>query len=149
MVMMTDEFCINKISHQKLIYMKASNSFVTKAIFLIIVAVSSHSTHAQNYIAEKTTMNKVQFMGIDGELLVFDLQLANLPAKRSVLRILDEKRNVIHEERINGTSLIRRYKIVKDNVTKLYFEVSDRQIILQQSFNINYKVETKWEVTKA
>lgn len=140
---------LQQISHQKLIYMKAFTSIMKRTIFLMIAGLSFHSVHAQHYLAENTTVNKVQFAGIDGELLVFDLQLADLPAKGSVLRILDENRNVVHEERIKGTSLVRRYKIVKDNMTKLYFEVSNRQIILKQSFNINYKVETKWEVTKA
>lgn len=130
--------------------MKSVKLFLLKAVMLISISCAVNSVVcAQHYIAENELNNKIKFVGMEGELLVFDLQFCNLPPKGSVLRILDGDKNLIHEERINSQNYSRRYKIICGDISKLYFELSGKQIILEQSFLINYKVETKWEITKA
>ena len=86
---------------------------------------------------------------MDGDMLVFDLQLSNLPAKGSWLRIMDEDKNVLFEQRINAATYAKRYKIVRNDLKAVHFEVINKETILKESFQLKYRVEEKMEVVKA
>lgn len=91
---------------------------------------------------------KIKFAGSEGDMLVFEVQLDNLPVKGTTLTIVDETNNLIFEERILKTSHTCRYKVVRNNMEMITFKISGKTISFNQSFTINYKVEEKLEVKK-
>ncbi len=104
---------------------------------------------SQTFLASNKAVNKIQFVGMEGDMLVFDLQLGNLPEKGSWIRVMDGDKNVLFEKRIHSSTYSKRYKIIKDNISKLHFEVINHETILKESFQLKYKVEEKMEVVKA
>lgn len=93
--------------------------------------------------------SNIRFVGLEGEMLVFELKLKTLLPKGSILTISDEENNLIFEERTSADTYSIRYKIARNNFSKINFEISNKQFSLNQSFNINSRMEEKVEVTKA
>ena len=91
----------------------------------------------------------IRFVKAEGDMLVFELRLTNLPANGSRLRILDGDNNTLLEERIGTETYNIRYKIVRGDMSKINFEVWGKKIFLNQSFNVKSRLEEKVEVTKA
>jgi hypothetical protein len=130
--------------------MKPISIYLVKAIFVLITTLSAGSfTRAQKLATENLRFGQVFYVGTDQDnRLIFELQLTNLPEKGNVLRISDEDR-ILFEERINAKTYRRRYKIDRSELNKIYFEVINGQTLLKETFQLNYKVEEKWEVIKA
>jgi len=131
-------------------YMKHQNFFLRLA-FLAVVFLGIQSfvpARSQKLIASNTAISKVQFVGMDGDMLVFDLQLSNR-TKGSWLRIMDENKNVLFEQRINAATYAKRYKIVRNDLKAVHFEVINKETILKKSFQLKYRLEEKMEVIKA
>jgi hypothetical protein len=132
--------------------MKSHNSLFMKmalAAVLFLGAPSFMQVHSQGLMASNSAVSKIQFVGMEGEMLVFDLQLSNLPAKGSWIRVTDDEKNILFEQRINSTIYAKRYKIIRENIKGLHFEVISKETILKESFQLRYKVEEKMEVVKA
>jgi hypothetical protein len=132
--------------------MKHRTFFFLKMIFLAVSFLGVQSfaqAQSQTILASNKAVNKIQFVGMEGDMLVFDLQLTNLPAKGSWIRVMDGDKNVLFEKRIHSSTYSKRYKIIKDNISKLHFEVINHETILKESFQLKYKVEEKMEVVKA
>ena len=131
--------------------MKQFRSATCKALFLFLLSTGAAGiTHAQKELASVSyTANKVQFVGVEGDLLIFDLHFTNLPVQGSIVRIIDGENNEIFEERILQTTLHKRYKIVRNNTSKIRFEISSKQLLFNESFKVAVWVEEKLEVTKA
>jgi hypothetical protein len=92
----------------------------------------------------------VKFAGLDGDMLLFDVLVDNLPAGINTLSILDENGNLLFEERVNATRLNRRVKFTRDvDVDMITFKISNKTVLVSQSFTVSYKVEEKWEIKKA
>lgn len=104
---------------------------------------------SEGLIASNKTVSKIQFVGLEGEMLIFDLRLSNLPSKGSWIRIMDDDKNLLFEHRTNATTYRRRFKIVRENLKGIHFEVTNKETILKESFRLKYKVEEKMEVIKA
>ena len=130
--------------------MKSCNSFFAKIIFVLILTfLTGSSVHAQRKLADNLDYSKVLFVGIDEDnRLVFELQLVNLPEKTNVLRIFDWNKNILFEERINARTYSRRYKIDRNEIDQIYFEVINKQALLKERFQLNCRMEEKWEVVK-
>lgn len=119
------------------------------SFFLIIFSVGRKQAAAQTLTGPDTGNTAIQYIRTQGDLLVFDLQLSNLPVAGSLVRVTDDDYNVLFEERIHSTDYHKRYKILTGTTNKLHFEVFGPKLILKQSFQVKYMTEVKWEVTKA
>ena len=89
--------------------------------------------------------NKVQFMGVENGFLVFDLLFMEVPAKGCTLKILDHDGNIMFEESISERSFTRRYKVAKEETSRISFKALGKEFVFNQSFVI--KKEEKLVVT--
>ncbi|MBL0183289.1 MAG: hypothetical protein IPP96_13720 [Chitinophagaceae bacterium] len=134
--------------------MKSFKSIFTRTVCLLTLAIASNSfTYSQEpakpkYAAGKTAVSDIRFVRTEGDMLVFDLLLSNLPAKGTMLRISDGENNIILEEKISTETYNIRYKIARENIKRINFEISGKKVFLKQSFTIGSRVEEKIEVTK-
>lgn len=127
--------------------------FIKAACMLAFILVSNSFslTQANAQVNKNPAGNSngdIRCISADGNTLVFELRLQNLPAKGSNLQITDESGNLIFEERIATADLNVRYKIERNNIRKLTFEVSGKKLHLNKSFSINSRMEEKIEVAK-
>lgn len=119
---------------------------------LTSVSNSFTSTKAQSNPQCKVVnepAGNIRFISSDGDMLVFELSLRYLLPKGSMIRIMDEANNIIFEERTDIETYNIRYKIIRNDMKKNNFEISSRNLFLNQSFNVNFRKEEKIEVTKA
>ena len=124
--------------------MKHRTFFFLRMTFLAMSFLGVQTfAQAQTFPACNKAMNKIQFIGMEEEMLVFDLQLTNLTAKGSWIGVMDGDKNVFFEKRIHSSTYLKRYKISKDNISKLHFEVINHETILKESFQLKYMVEEK------
>ena len=135
--------------------MKSIKSVLLKATSMLaftLLANSISPAKAQQappkYAAANDAGSEISFVQVENNMLVFDLNLKNLPAKGSVLSITDEDGNVIYEQTIKTVSYQRRYKIVRNNLSKVAFEISSKNFALNKSFSINTWIEERISVAK-
>lgn len=134
--------------------MKSVKSVLTKATFMLSLFLISNSfsvTQAQQAffaITAAETKGDIHFVDAQDGMLVFELNLKNLPAKGSMLQIKDEAGNLIFEQRIKTENYNVRYKIERNNLTKISFEVTANKLLLNKSFSINSRMEERIEVSK-
>jgi hypothetical protein len=89
--------------------------------------------------------NKVQFMGVEDNFLLFDLLFSEVPSKGCTLKILDHDGNIMFEEFISGNSFTRRYKVAKEETSKISFKALGKGFVFNQSFIV--KKEERLVVT--
>jgi uncharacterized protein YxjI len=134
--------------------MKSIKSVFIKAacmLSLVLVSNSFSSTQAQpvQYAVSATeTKGDIRFVNAQDGMLVFELNLKNLPAKGSMLQIKDEAGNVIFERSIKTETFNVRYKIERNNISKISFEVTAKKMLLNKTFSINSRMEERIEVAK-
>ena len=130
--------------------MNQVQSLAIRTGFLIIVSTGTvQVAEAQLPVASiHHAANRIKFVGVENEMLVFELLLNNLPQEGSWLRITDEQGTLVFEERIKGTTLNKRYKVVRNRMTQIQFEILSKRSLLKESFHVNLRTEEKWEVTK-
>jgi hypothetical protein len=132
----------------KNLFMKSIKFVLLNAITILFFTFSSDSSFSQslpeNYVRTEAA-NKVQFMGIEDDLLIFDLRFSEMPAKGCTLQILDAGGNVIFEELISGNPFKKRYKVVKEAMPRISFKASAKGFSYNQSFTI--KTEERLVVT--
>lgn len=78
--------------------MKQVQSAACKALFLLLLSTGAASAvQAQKELASAVyAANKIQFIGVEDDLPIFDLHLSNLPAQPgSVIKISDGDNNEI------------------------------------------------------
>ena len=127
--------------------------FIKAACMLAFILVSNSFSLTPLKAQVKPTVSvdtngDIRYISAEGNALVFELNLKNLPTNGSNLQITDEAGNLIFEERIPTATLNVRYKIERNNIHKLTFEVSGRKLHLNKSFSINSRLEEKIEVAK-
>ena len=125
--------------------------FIKAACMLAFVFVSNSFSLQQlkaqaNYHAQADA--DIRYISAEDNLLVFEMRLQNLPAKGSNIRITDEDGNMIFEDRVTTTTCNVRYKIERNNVNKLTFEILGKNLRLNKSFSISSRTEEKIEVAK-
>ena|SRR5688572_23708497 len=114
-------------------------------VFFTFCAGSSYSqTPSENYM-KTDAANKVQFMRVENNFLLFDLFLSEVPAKGCTLKIMDHDGNIMFEETISGNSFSRRFKIAKEGISRISFKALGRGFVFNQSFAV--KTEERLVVT--
>ena len=110
-------------------------------VFFTFCAGSSFSQNlSENYVKTEAA-NKVQFMGIQDNFLVFDLLFSEVPAKGCTLKIIDQAGNTVFEESISGNYFTKRYKMPKEEFSKISFKAMGKGFVFNQTFTIK-KEET-------
>ena len=110
-------------------------------VFFTFCAGSSYSQNpSENYVKAEGA-NKVQFMGIENGFLVFDLLFSEVPAKGCTLKIMDQAGTIVFEESIPGNSFAKRYKMPKEEFSKISFKAVGKGFVFNQSFTVK-KEET-------
>ena len=125
--------------------MKSVKFVFLKTMFLLFFSFSTmylsfSQTHSVQYM-KPDAGNNIQFIGIENDILVFELRFAELPVRGCTLRILDESGNAIFEDVITGTSVTKRYKIAREGMRKISFRALGKKFSFNQSFTI--KTEEK------
>ena len=120
----------------KLVFLKA-----VIIVFFTFCAGSSYSQNLSENYVKTDAANKVQFMGVENNFLVFDLLFSEVPAKGCTLKILDHDGNIMFEESISGNSFTRRYKVAKEETSRISFKALGKGFVFNQSFIIK-KEET-------
>jgi len=119
--------------------MKSIKFVFLKAIIIVFFTFCTGQSYSQNpsenYV-KTDAANKVQFMGVENEFLVFDLLFTEVPAKGCTLKILDHDGNIMFEESISGNSFTRRYKVPKEETSKISFKTVGKGFVFNQSFTI-------------
>ena len=110
------------------------------AFFVFSTVFSFSQTSSETYGKADVT-NKIQFMGVDDNYLLFDFRITELPAKGCTLRIIDDAGNTMFEETLTGNSFTRRYKIAREGMQRISFKATGKGLVLNQSFTI--KTEEK------
>jgi len=110
-------------------------------VFFTFCAVSSYSQSSSENYVKMEAANKVQFMGVENDFLVFDLLFTEVPAKGCTLKIMDQAGITVFEESIPGSSFSRRYKMPKEEFSKISFKAVGKGFVFNQSFTIK-KEET-------
>jgi len=142
---MAAEFCPIK---SKTFFMKSIKFVFLKAIVIVFLTFSAGNSFSQSpseSYAKNDAVNKVQFMGVEDDYLLFDLRFFELPAKGCTLRIMDDAGNTMFEETISGSTFMRRYKVTKEGMSRVSFKATGRGLIFNQSFTI--KTEEKLMIT--
>jgi len=115
-----------------------------KAIIIVFFTFCTGQSYSQNpsenYV-KTDAANKVQFMGVENDFLVFDLLFSEVPAKGCTLKIMDHDGNIMFEESISGNSFTRRYKVPKEETSRISFKAVGKGFVFNQSFTIK-KEET-------
>jgi len=128
--------------------MKSIKFVFLKAIIVVFFTFCAGSSYSQNpsenYV-KTDAANKVQFMGVENNFLVFDLFFMEVPAKGCTLKIMDNDGNIMFEETIPGNSYTRRYKVPKEETSRISFKAQAKGFVFNQSFVI--KKEEKLVVT--
>jgi len=124
--------------------MKSIKFVFLKAIIIVFFTFCAGSSYSQNqsenYVKTEAA-NKVQFMGVENDFLVFDLLFTEVPAKGCTLKILDHDGNIMFEESISGNSFTRRYKVPKEETSRISFKAVGKGFVFNQSFTVK-KEET-------
>jgi hypothetical protein len=124
--------------------MKSIKFVFLKAIIVVFFTFCASFSFSQNqpvnYVKTDAT-NKVEFMGIENGFLVFDLLFSEVPAKGCTLKIMDSDGNIMFEETISERSFTRRYKVAKEETSRISFKALGKGFVFNQSFIIK-KEET-------
>ena len=134
--------------------MKSFKTVSIKAACMLAFVFVSNSfsltpVHAQaEHHAPTDAKGDIRYISAEDNILVFEMRLQNLPAKGSNIRITDDAGNIIFEDRVKTATCNVRYKIEKNNISKLTFEVLGKKLYLNKSFSINTRLEEKIEVAK-
>jgi len=119
--------------------MKSIKFVFVKAIIIVFFTFCAGSSYSQNpseTLMKTEGANKVQFMGVENNFLLFDLLFMEVPAKGCTLRILDHTGNTVFEETIPGNAYTRRYKVPKEEFSKISFKAMGKGFTFNQSFVI-------------
>ena len=119
--------------------MRSIKFVFVKAIVIVFFTFCAGSSYSQNQpvnYVKTDAANKVQFMGIENDFLVFDLLFTEVPAKGCTLKILDNDGNIMFEETISGNAYTRRYKVPKEVTSRISFKAVGKGFVFKQSFMV-------------
>ena len=128
--------------------MKSIKFVFLKAIIIVFFTFCAGSSYSQNPsepLMKTEGANKVQFMGIENNFLLFDLLFMEVPAKGCTLKIMDNDGNIMFEESISGNSYTRRYKVATEETSRISFKAMGKGFVYNQSFII--KKEERFLIT--
>lgn len=130
--------------------MKSITTTMKKAALLPVLCLSllCFGQSKQTGNGNENENGKIEFVKSENGQLFFEVALQNIPVNGCLLTISNQESNVIFEDRIAGDHYRKTFRIQNDGHSKIYFEVNGKKYRVTQEFNLSYKVETKWEVTK-
>ena len=109
------------------------------AAFFTFCASSSFSQGQPVNFVKTDAANKVEFMGVENGFLVFDLLFSEVPAKGCTLKIMDNDGNIMFEETISGNAYTRRYKVPKEETSRISFKAVGKGFVFNQSLRLRKK----------
>ena len=127
--------------------MKSITTIIKKAAFLPVICVS-FICFGQTVASNNDNKGKVEFVKSENGHLFFEVTLQHIPATGCMISISNQEDQVLFEDIIRGNQYHKTFRVPQDGSSKIYFEVSGKKYRINQSFDLTYKVETKWEVTK-
>lgn len=127
----------------KQVLFSTTKAFFTLGLCLSLLSSASAQTSPQ---PRTDAASAIRYTGVKDDLLCFDVNVPALPG-RSGLRIYDEEGRLLYEEVVKPGNLNRRYKVPFDLGKKLRFELSGRDVWVEQTFDISRQVEERLVVT--
>jgi hypothetical protein len=125
-------------------------AFVLSISFYLLLPATLMGQAKTTVVADTLSGQVVKFVGVEDDMLLFDVMADNLPAGPSTISILDHQGILLFEERIYASKVSRRFKFNRDHVFEMItFKIVNKTILLDQSFTISHKFEEKWEVKRA
>jgi len=129
--------------------MKSIATIMKKAAFLPILCLSFICFGQASLPATGDKDNgKVEFIKSENGHLFFEVDLKNIPATGCIISISNQEAQLLFEDQIRTTVYKKTFQIPNDGSAKIYFDVNGKKYRISQSFDLKYKVETKWEVTR-
>jgi uncharacterized lipoprotein YajG len=122
--------------------MKPVLKLMTKFFLISIFFLQAGYAQAQSISAEQKQHAEVTYMGIQDGLMVFSVNMADIPAK-SYIRISDEEGTFLFEEKLNSALSSKRYKINPAGFSKIRFDIYNKSFAVSQSFQVQVQVEEK------
>jgi len=101
------------------------------------------------YVSVAEPAENIRFVSVEANMLIFELRLNELLPKGSMIRIIDGEDNIIFEERTEADTYSISYKIIRNDMSIINFQVFNKNFSLNQSFKVSSRLEEKIEVTKA
>lgn len=130
--------------------MKSISTTMKKAAFLPLVCLS-FICFGQTEKPAKNDPGKnaaIEFLKSENGHLFFEVNLREIPSTGCIISISNEEEQLIFEDQVRTTSYHKTFQVPNEGSSKIYFDVNGKKYRLRQSFDLRYKVETKWEVTK-
>jgi len=126
------------------------HSRITKLMLVVAFIFSMSSFSVQESLTNGPgTGSAIDFVMMENNRLIFDIDLRDLPAEGVKFSIMDQDQNIIFEDYITKTAYAKRYKIERMNLEKIIFEVNRKGYRFIRSFHIKSKLEEKLEVVNA
>ena len=127
---------------------KAIGMFAT--ISLLVFTSSLQTVKAQSsavtVVAENKPDLQVKYLGASGEYLVFELSMQQADDTRSNLRIRNENGNELYSETMFLRTVVRRFKISRDEAEKLEFVFNTSKAEVKKVVAITIKFQETIEV---
>ena len=128
-----------------------SQSFF-KAAIAISSTASSEFVKAGKEVQSDTVAlsipSSIEFVRADEELLVFEVNLEQIPEKGCTLTIYEGSGETLFQKRINSPTFRQIFKIAKSNFDQINFEARGKNYLVKEWFYLQFKLEEKLEVTK-
>jgi hypothetical protein len=122
----------------------AVNNFRLLAAAMIVLFSISFATTAQaNNTGEKLPV-VVKCIGYENESPIFHVSFANEAEEEFLFTIKDVQGNLIYSDRIKGTSMQRKFKLVSEDVP--YDEFNFEFTNLKTNTTVKYKVVAKTRI---
>jgi len=132
--------------------MKSVNQLFKKTFILSLLCIAlmsfCHPVFTSVKAFNENAQGSIEFVKADGRSLIFEVKIPQIPAKGCVLRISNEKGEVMHEQRIYSPAFKQSYRIERADLNKINFEATGKKFRLTESFDLRVRVEEKMEVTK-
>lgn len=128
--------------------MKSIATKMKKAAFLPVLCLSFICFGQSAFSNKEDNKGKVEFVKSENGNLFFEVDLKDIPATGCTISISNQEDQLLFEDQVKTNSYRKTFLIPHDGSSKIYFEVSGKKYRIYQSFDLKYKVETKWEVSK-
>jgi hypothetical protein len=132
--------------------MKSMNLFIRQMIMLPLISISalcfSQGTFESLALKKETSKGNVEFLKSEGNMLVFEVNLRQVPQKGCLLRISNEAGDVIFEKKITTETYKQTYRIDRSNASKISFEATGKNFLFREAFDLRMRIEEKLEVVK-
>ena len=132
--------------------MKSFNQSLMKTVLIVLLFITGVCYGQVNLMSMSGISNpkaaSVEFIKREGGMLVFAVSLAELPVRGCTIKISDETGEIIFENRITAETYNQTYRIERNDLNKINFEITGKKYRFRESFQLRFIIEEKVEVTK-